>query len=134
MSAPINTGFRKDFPCGGFWFFGLEPSGCLLFKRAALKRGSGFITRASAHRARRWHRRIFMFVAHNPAKSLSVAGARIFNAPKSSDRFAKGAEARPNLFCEKLRLLPRREVVPFVELVVVDELGIAACNSSDVFV
>ncbi len=62
----------------------------------------------------------------NPARfaSRSVAGARIFNAPKSSDRFAKGAEARPNLFCEKLRLFPRREVAAFVELVVMDELGI----------
>src|ERR1051325_2072322 len=37
---------------------------------------------------------------------------------------AQGPERRPELGREELRLLPRREVPAFVDLVVVDELGI----------
>ena len=43
-----------------------------------------------------------------------------------SGSFAKRFERRAHLFGEKLRLLPGREVTAFVELVVVDELGIRA--------
>src|ERR1700693_5900315 len=39
-------------------------------------------------------------------------------------QLAKCSEAGANLFGKELRLLPRREVAAFVELVVVDEFGI----------
>jgi hypothetical protein len=47
-----------------------------------------------------------------------------FCAPKSSARFAEWAEPGADLLCEELRLLPGRKVPAFVDLVVVDELGI----------